>query len=88
MGTAILLYMPWWTNPKMGYLAPAFLTAVYDGLGQGPDAMERAGLAVAAAFIAAILVAICIPVKKPKEAPKKSTPKQHDQRPVRKEPTC
>ena len=88
MGAAILLYMPWWTNPAINYLAPAFLTAIYDGLGQGVDAMERAGLAVAAAFAGAILVAICIPVKKTVASEKKTTTNKQNQRPARKEPTC
>lgn len=59
-----LLYLPWWTTPEQHWLAPAFFTALYDGLEQGPDAMRRAGFIVLAAIAVSTLLALILPVKK------------------------
>ncbi len=89
MDAAVLLYLPWKTIPDQSYLSPAFLAAIYDGLGQGTEAMQRAGLVVAVALAVTTVITLCIPVKKTAAtAQKNQSAKKQPQRPVRKEPTC
>ena len=89
LGAAALLYTPWWTLTGSDYMAPAFLTAIFDGLGHGPEAMERAGLGVAATLAGSILVALCIPVRQSKAKPEKAAAKTKPRAQAeRKEPTC
>ncbi|MDD7804953.1 MAG: hypothetical protein PUP46_05220 [Endozoicomonas sp. (ex Botrylloides leachii)] len=87
-GLATLLYVPWWTTPEQHWLAPAFLTAIYDSLGQGPEAMKRAGMIVAAALTFSTLIALILPVKPKLDTKKKSsTQVSQGKKNNRKEPT-
>ena len=87
---ATLLYLPWWTNPDQHWFAPAFLTSIYDGLGQGPEAMQRAGFVVAAALAASVVIALVLPVKQNETShnDKKAAQGRQRNKAVRKEPTC
>ena len=39
----VILFTPGFSYPDMGFLAPAFLVTLFDGLTYGPDAMIRNG---------------------------------------------
>lgn len=72
ISVAILLYLPWKTTPDKDYLSPAFLTAIYDGLSHGPEAMQRSGLVVVGAVIISIALTLLISVKSSSKITKES----------------
>ncbi|WP_330925311.1 hypothetical protein [Candidatus Sororendozoicomonas aggregata] len=86
LGATALLYTPWWTKANTSYLAPAFLTAIFDGLGQGPEAMERAGLVAVAALAASTLIALLLPIRQSDNDAGKEKKARHSHT-KRKEPT-
>ncbi len=94
MTFAVLFFLPGTIYPEQGFLGPAFLVSLYDGLSLGVDAMWRSGQAVAITAGVAAIVGLLLPVSKARakvsDGKKKSQKgKRNDssQR-QRKEPTC
>lgn len=94
MTFAVLFFLPGTIYPEQGFLGPAFLVSLYDGLSLGVDAMWRSGQAVAITACVAAIVGLLLPVNKARakvsDGKKKSQKgKRNDssQR-QRKEPTC
>ncbi len=88
LGAAALLYTPWWIKAGASHLAPALLTAIFDGLGHGPEAMGRAGLVAATALVTSTLIGLCLPIR-PSDANKEKAARKvkPNSQVERKEPT-
>ena len=58
----VFLFMPWFSYSDQEYLAPAFLIAAFEGLGQGSELWKRAGMplifALSGAFVLTIIFSI------------------------------
>ncbi|PJE78051.1 hypothetical protein CI610_03020 [invertebrate metagenome] len=88
---ATALYLPWYTSSDMSYFSPALLTALYDGLSNGTDAIKRAGLIVGIAISIAIVMGLILPIRKQQRQPSaKKQPIHHSATTIheRKEPYC
>ncbi|MGB0360606.1 MAG: hypothetical protein ACPGEF_04255 [Endozoicomonas sp.] len=58
-----LVYTPWYVNPEEGFLAPAFVISLYDGLSLGVPAMWRSGQVAVIAVIIMAVIALFLPIK-------------------------
>ncbi|MDP0589672.1 MAG: hypothetical protein QS748_10985 [Candidatus Endonucleobacter bathymodioli] len=74
IGTATLLYMPWRTISDQYWLAPAFLMAIYNRVGQTTHgAIDTAELVIIVAVTGSIILTLFVPVKKKSKSPKDNT---------------
>ena len=69
MTTAVLLLMPGTAQPEQTFLAPAFLSSIYDALSLSMEAFWRNGLLVLVAAGIASIVGLLLPTGKTKEQP-------------------
>lgn len=57
LSAVVIFLLPWYANDDMGYLAPAWIIAGFEGVFDGPDAFWRAGRPLLIALSGALLLA-------------------------------
>ncbi|MDP0563263.1 MAG: hypothetical protein QS721_13435 [Candidatus Endonucleobacter sp. (ex Gigantidas childressi)] len=65
--------MPWKLTPEQHWLAPAFLTSLYNRLGQAPEAINTAEFVLIVAVASSITLALFIPIKGRSKSPENNT---------------
>lgn len=54
--TSVFLVVPWYSEAHEGYLSPAWLVSLIEGIFEGPDAFWRAGTPLIVALITALIM--------------------------------
>ena len=72
--SAVILFLPWSTNPQQEYLSPAWVVAGLEGVFEGPKAFWRAGFplifSVALSTVVCVLIVLFLRIRAKKQAAK------------------